>query len=115
MDSGSRFASLEKTVHGYLTSYTFVQNAARCIYSRETDSKNVIIKVWVKDLFIAASKEQVLLDVKEMLSSQFQMKDLGEFKHFLRQTFLKRFCVIFKKMTQKRILRTFSRDRHAKL
>lgn len=39
--------------------------------------------IWVDDLIIAASNENVLSDVKKMLASRFKMKDLGRLRHFL--------------------------------
>lgn len=39
--------------------------------------------IWVDDLIIAASNEDMMRDVKGMLSEKFKMKDLGMLKHFL--------------------------------
>jgi len=61
----------------------FVQNPADpCVYTRETNEK-VILIIWVDDLIIAASDENALKVVKEMLTAKFKMKDLGKLKHFL--------------------------------
>ena len=38
--------------------------------------------MWVDDVIIAASDENVLTTVKEMLA-KFKMKDLGKLRHFL--------------------------------
>lgn len=89
-----------QTLHDYLSSCGFRQNIAdHCVYSKETESEKVIIIVWVDDLLIAANNENVLSGVKEMLSSKFQMKDLGKLNHFLGIDFLQeKECV---KMSQK--------------
>ena len=73
-----------KVLHEHLTKIHFVQNQAdHCVYTRETKHDKVIMVIWVDDLIIAASDENALKSVKEMLASRFQMKDLGKLKHFL--------------------------------
>ena len=73
-----------KVLHEHLTKIHFVQNEAdNCVYTRETKHDKVIMVIWVDDLIIAASDENALKSVKEMLASRFQMKDLGKLKHFL--------------------------------
>lgn len=47
----------------------------------------MIIVIWVDDLVIAASDDNVLRNVKEMLTAKFQMKDLGKPKGFLSTDF----------------------------
>ena len=39
--------------------------------------------IWVDDIIIAASDNNALKVVKEMLTAKFRMKDLGKLKHFL--------------------------------
>lgn len=39
--------------------------------------------LWVDDLIIAASNEDMMRDLKRLLSEKFKMKDLGMLKHFL--------------------------------
>ena len=61
-----------------------MQNPAdHCVYTRKTENGKVIVIRWVDDLVIAASDEEALKVVKEMLTAKFQMKDLGRLKHFL--------------------------------
>ena len=73
-----------KVLHEHLSKIHFVQNEAdNCVYTRETKHDKVIMVIWVDDLIIAASDENALKSVKEMLASRFQMKDLGKLKHFL--------------------------------
>lgn len=54
-----------------------------CVYNKITDKEKVHIIIWVGDLIIAASDDDVLECVKEMLKSDFRMKDLGKLTHFL--------------------------------
>ncbi len=73
-----------KVLHEYLIKNHFVQNQADyCVYTWETANEKVIIVIWVDDLLIVASDENVLRRVKDMLTERFQMKDLGKLRHFL--------------------------------
>ena len=73
-----------RMLHDYLCENMFVQNPAdHCVYTKESGSEKVIILVWVDDLVIAASNENVLKAVKQMLTLKFQMKDLGRLRNFL--------------------------------
>ena len=47
-----------------------------------TQEKNSTI-IWVDDLIVAASDEDVLNSVKRMLAERFKMKDLERLNHFL--------------------------------
>ncbi len=72
------------TLHDFLSKNHIIQNPAdHCVYTRETKNEKVIIIIWVDDLIIAASDENSLKVVKEMLTARFKMKDLGKLKHFL--------------------------------
>lgn len=73
-----------RVLHDCLTENGFRQNPAdHCVYAKETIHGKAIIIIWVDDLIIAASNEEVMKDVKKMLSENFKMKDLGKLKHFL--------------------------------
>lgn len=73
-----------RILHDCLTENGFTQNPAdNCVYARESKDGKVIIIIWVDDLIIAASNEERLREVKEMLAEKFKMKDLGRLKHFL--------------------------------
>lgn len=90
-----------KMLHEYLSENEFVQNPAdHCVYTRETENEKVIMVIWVDDLIIAASDENALKVVKEMLAAKFKMKDLGKLKHFLGIDFDQ--CDTCVKMSQKR-------------
>lgn len=53
------------------------------MYTRETEHDKVIMVIWVDDLIIAASDENALKVVKDMLAARFKMKDLGKLVNFL--------------------------------
>lgn len=52
------------------------------MYTRETEHDKVIMAIWV-DLIIAASDENALKVVKDMLTARLKMKDSGKLVHFL--------------------------------
>lgn len=90
-------------LNNHLIENGFVQNNAdHCVYSRESESENVIFLVWVGDLIIAASNNTLLSNVKEMLKSRFKMKDMGPLKHFLGIDFKQTVSKI--NMTQRRLI-----------
>lgn len=43
----------------------------------------MIIIIWVDDVIIAASDDNALKVLQEILMEKFKMKDLGQLKHFL--------------------------------
>lgn len=60
----------------------FLQNPAdHCVYTRETENEKMIMIIWVDDVIIAASDENALKTVKEMLTAKFKMMD--KWNHFL--------------------------------
>ena len=60
-------------------SYGFVEMTVdRCIYMKVVGSKFIILVLYVDDILLAASDRGLLLDVKNYLSSNFEMKDMGE-------------------------------------
>ena len=50
----------------------------RCIYMKVVGSKFIILVLYVDDILLAASDCGLLHDVKNYLSSNFEMKDMGE-------------------------------------
>ena len=50
----------------------------RCIYMKVVGSKFIILVLYVDDILLAASDRGLLHDVKNYLSSNFEMKDMGE-------------------------------------
>ena len=55
-----------------------VNNYDRCVYSKVVDGRCVVVCLYVDDLLIFASDLDLVRDVKNFLSSKFDMKDLGE-------------------------------------
>ncbi|XP_070408090.1 uncharacterized protein [Nothobranchius furzeri] len=71
-------------LHGSLIKNGFVQRATdNCIYTYQSESESVIFLVWVDDITVAASHNNILKQVKTTLENLFQMKDLGQLTHFL--------------------------------
>ena len=76
-------------LHTYLTENGLEQNPAdnctQCVQKRKTAQKGfvLILIIWVDDLIVAASCEDVLNSGKRMLAERFKMKDLGRLNHFL--------------------------------
>uniref|UniRef100_A0A1A8PPT4 Retrovirus-related Pol poly from transposon TNT 1-94 n=1 Tax=Nothobranchius rachovii TaxID=451742 RepID=A0A1A8PPT4_9TELE len=71
-------------LHGSLIKNGFVQSATdNCIYTYQSESESVILLVWVDDIIVAASHDNILKQVKTTLENLFQMKDLGQLTHFL--------------------------------
>ena len=96
-------------LHDYLSDNLFTQNPAdHCVYTKDTEDQKVIIVIWVDDLVIAASDDNVMMNVKEMLTAKFKMKDLGKLNNFLGIDFQQSdHCV---KMSQKRYVRKYLTD-----
>ena len=69
-------------IHAFLVKIGFVRSCADpCLY---IDTKrNIYITIWVDDLLIAGKDGKQIAWVKQQLSKEFEMKDLGELKHFL--------------------------------
>ena len=62
-----------------ILSYGFVENTVdTCIYMKVTGSQFVILVLYVDDILLAANDKGMLRDVKEFLSKNFEMKDMGE-------------------------------------
>ena len=60
-------------------SYGFVEMTVdRSIYMKVVGSKFIILVLYVDDILLAASDRGLLHDVKNYLSSNFEMKDMGE-------------------------------------
>lgn len=73
-----------KMLSDYLTKNEFVQNPAdHCVYTKQAGKERAILVIWVDDLLIAASNDELLNDVKKTLAMKFNMKDLGKLRHFL--------------------------------
>ena len=57
----------------------FVENIVdTCIYMKVSGSRFIILVLYVYDILLAANDKGMLRDVKEFLSKNFEMKDMGE-------------------------------------
>jgi hypothetical protein len=64
---------------GTLTSAGFIVNEAdKCVYYRYVEGEGVILCLYVDDILIFGSNINMIKEVKDFLSSNFKMKDLGE-------------------------------------
>ena len=68
----------EKFNNTLITNGYVVNNSDSCVYSKMIESDCVIICLYVDDMLIFGSNLNVVIKTKEFLSSQFEMKDLGE-------------------------------------
>ena len=71
-------------LHNFLIANNYQPSSVDpCIYLRRTDTGFVAIAVYVDDLAIFSSDDQLLSDTKECLMNRFKMKDLGEISRYL--------------------------------
>lgn len=65
--------------HGFRANTSFIVNTSdSCVYTKLIDSDCVIICLYVDDMLIFGTSLKVVIEIKEFLSSKFEMKDLGE-------------------------------------
>ena len=75
-----------KVLDGYLREHGFQPSLCEpCVYIRMSgeDTKPTIISAFVDDLLIFAPTTTETAQVKQLLASRFDVKDLGELKYFL--------------------------------
>lgn len=72
------------TIHGMLTKHSFEQSKADpCLYSKNINSEWVYILIYVDDILVASKTLMTINKVKEMLSKEFDIKDLGVINQYL--------------------------------
>ena len=54
-----------------------------CVYVKRSNDKFVILTLYVGDILLAGNNVDYLLTIKEWLSFNFQMKDMGEASYIL--------------------------------
>jgi len=70
-----------RKLHEYITRIGFKRsNADHCLYINE--ARHIYITIWVDDILIAGNGKEIAI-VKKQLAVEFEIKDLGEMKHFL--------------------------------
>ena len=73
-----------QTLHKYLIENGYQQlEAEPCIYIKKEENKKIIIAVYVDDLQIASNDDKLLKETKKILSSRFEMTDMGQVHHIL--------------------------------
>ena len=65
--------------HEVVTSFGFEENIMdHCIYQKVGGSKICFLVLYVHDILLATNDKSLLYEVKQFLSKNFDMKDLGE-------------------------------------
>lgn len=73
-----------KKFHSVMCKLGFVRcDYEYCLYSRNKDGCKTYLMLYVDDLLLASSEASELETVKQMLSTNFKMKDLGLICHYL--------------------------------
>jgi hypothetical protein len=67
-----------------IRSFAFKENEEdNCIYAKFRNGKFIFLILYVDDILLASSDVSPLLETKRFLSSNFDMKDLGEVSFIL--------------------------------
>ena len=67
-----------------ITQNGFKENTIdRCIYLRVSESSYIFLVLYVDDILLASNNFDLLIETKHMLSTHFDMKDLGEASYVL--------------------------------
>ena len=78
-----------KLLHQYLREMRFQQsNVDPCVFSKTIDNEIIVLLVWVDDIIIFSSSNELLKSLKSKLSNRFNMKYLGELSSFLGINFV---------------------------
>ena len=65
--------------HGVITSFGFIENPMdQCIYQKVSGSKTCFLVLYVDDILLATNDKGMMHGVKQFLSKNFDMKDMGE-------------------------------------
>ena len=66
-------------VHDDISSFSFVENIKdQCIYYKDSGNKFCFLLLYVDDILFAINDKGMLHEVKQFLSKNFDMKDMGE-------------------------------------
>ena len=66
-------------VNSTMIQYGFVMNTSKsCVYSKLIGSNYVIKYLYVDEMLIFGTNVHIVYETKKMLSSHFEMKDIGE-------------------------------------
>ena len=73
-----------KLLNDHLEQDNFVRNLSdHCVYRKQIGDEQIIVTIWVDDLIIAASSNDLLKEFKGTMKAKFNMKDLGKISYFL--------------------------------
>jgi hypothetical protein len=80
-----------------------------CLFTKQFESAIVLIFVYVDDLLILSSSDELITDIKRQLSERFNMKDLGALMTFLGMSvvFSERKCKITQTQYALQVLERF--------
>jgi len=67
----------EKFDHTMITSGFKINECDKCVYVKETENGYVILCLYVDDMLIVGSNDDMIKSTKNMLKSKFDMKDMG--------------------------------------
>ena len=70
--------------HEVVTSFDFEENIMdQFIYQKVSGSKNCFLVLYVDDILLATNDKGLLYEVKQLLSKNFDMKDMGEVSYII--------------------------------
>uniref|UniRef100_A0AAV1VAR2 Reverse transcriptase Ty1/copia-type domain-containing protein n=1 Tax=Peronospora matthiolae TaxID=2874970 RepID=A0AAV1VAR2_9STRA len=73
-----------QTIDGFMIKMGFKKcESDHCIYIKRDDQDMILVVLYVDDLILASSKNELLKSTKMALSKRFEMTDLGELDYFL--------------------------------
>ena len=73
-----------KKFDSFMSSHGFTRcQADHCCYFKKFDNNFIILLLYVDDMLVAGSDMQEIVNLKQKLSKQFEMKDLGAAKQIL--------------------------------
>lgn len=68
-----------KLLNDHLEQDSFVRNLSdHCVYWKQVENDVILVIIWVNDLIIAASNNNILNKFNNTVRSRFNMKDLGK-------------------------------------
>nr|CAN70467.1 hypothetical protein VITISV_026832 [Vitis vinifera] len=81
---GLRYASRRWYLDRIITQNGFKENTVnRCIYLRVSGNSYIFLVLYVDDILLASNDYNLLIETKHMLSTHFDMKDLGDVSYVL--------------------------------
>ena len=70
--------------HGIISSFGFDENPMdQCIYHKVSGSKICFLVLYVDDILLTANDRGLLHEVKQFLSKNFDMKDMGDVSYVI--------------------------------